>query len=111
MAVREALPLRATNGARRTFPILATELGPVVIAELKLRETAMQMLFAAMLIHTLHAALENREVVFERVSGDHVFLASFRIDGVPHVFLVPVVNGFRDWRTRGQVSRTSDPHP
>jgi hypothetical protein len=30
----------------------------------------MQVLFAAMLINTLHAALENRKVTFKRVSMD-----------------------------------------
>jgi hypothetical protein len=40
LTIREALAFRALERARRTFPILATELGAVVVTELKFREIA-----------------------------------------------------------------------
>ena len=42
----------------------------VVIAEIKFRKIAMQMLFLAMLVHAVHAALEDREHVFDGVGVD-----------------------------------------
>jgi hypothetical protein len=39
----------------------------VVIAELKVGGVAMQVLLAAVLIHTLHPALEDRKEAFQRI--------------------------------------------
>jgi len=63
-AVRETLAFRTLDCKRRTFPVVNAEGGPVVIAEIKFREIAMQMLFFAMLVHAAHAALEDREITF-----------------------------------------------
>src|SRR6185437_7731722 len=42
----------------------------VVMAEVKLRKIAVQMLFAAMLVDAEHAAFEHTEIAFNRVGGD-----------------------------------------
>jgi len=42
----------------------------VVVAELELGHIAVQVALATMLVHALHAALEDREVAFDRVRGD-----------------------------------------
>ena len=47
--------------------VVHAELGAVAVAEIELRQIAVQMLFAAMLIDALHAALEDREEAFDRV--------------------------------------------
>ena len=48
------------------------ESGAVVVTELELGKVAVQVLFAAMLVDTLHAALEDAEITFNRVAVDRV---------------------------------------
>jgi hypothetical protein len=55
---------------RRTFSILDAKARAVVIAEVKFREIAVQMLFADMMIGPNHAALENGKIVFGAVDVD-----------------------------------------
>lgn len=50
--------------------IVDAKLYAIVVAEFKLSQIAMQMFLAAMLIDALHAALENREIAFQRVRMD-----------------------------------------
>ena len=60
-----ALGLSAPVAMQRgTFPVIEAERGARVVAEIKFREIAMQMLLAAVLIDAAHPALENREVAF-----------------------------------------------
>ena len=59
--------------------IIHAERGACVVTKIELREIAVQMLLAAVLINALHAALKNREVAFNRISGHvaaNVFLAT-----------------------------------
>ena len=58
-AVRETLALDTLEGPCRTFPILDAKARAVIIAEVKFREIAVQMLFADMMIGSNHTALEN----------------------------------------------------
>ena len=74
--IRETLASRAFDCKRRTFAIFDAERGAVVVAEIVFRKITMQMLLAAMLIHTTHAALEDAEIAFDRIGMDiaaHVF--------------------------------------
>src|SRR5580693_7722031 len=56
--------------SRGTFHVIYAEPNAIAIAEIVLGEITMQMLLAAMLVDALHAALENREIAFNRVGGD-----------------------------------------
>jgi len=47
--------------------ILAVNGNAVIIAEIELRQIALQMPFGAMLIGTLHAALEDAEIAFDAI--------------------------------------------
>jgi hypothetical protein len=57
--VRETLALSILDGQRRTFPIGNAEGRAVIVAEIKFREIAMQVLFLAMLVGAAHSALEH----------------------------------------------------
>ena len=54
----------------------------VVMAEIKLRQITVQMLFGAVLVGAAHPALEDREIAFDRVGG-HV-AANVFVGGVFH---------------------------
>ena len=51
----------------RASNVVDAERCPVRVAEVKLGEVAMQVLLGAMLIHALHAALEDGEITLDRV--------------------------------------------
>jgi hypothetical protein len=59
LTVRETLASRAFNGKVRAFPIVDAERNAVRRTEIKFQEIAVKMLLSAMLIHALHAALED----------------------------------------------------
>lgn len=80
--VHQSLADGALNRAACAFRVIDLERDPVRIAEIELRQIAVQMLLAAMLVHALHAALEGREEAFDRV----------RMDVAPAVFLGAVVD-------------------
>ena len=61
------MPFSALFGA---LGIVHAERDAVVVAEIKLRKIAVQVLLAAVLIDAAHAALEDREIVFNRVGVD-----------------------------------------
>jgi hypothetical protein len=84
--VRETLAFNALHSKRRTFPIVHTEGNAVIVAEIKFREIAMQMLLIAMLIDAAHTALEDREVAFGRV-GMHIVADVFAA-GMMHRFVI-----------------------
>jgi hypothetical protein len=69
-AVRNALAsdsLRPFGGAGSIIKAVGD---PVVISELEFSQIAMQVLFAAMLVNALHAALEDAEIAFHGVAVD-----------------------------------------
>ena len=82
-AVGEALAHDALEAFRGAFTSLIAKRNAVVVAEIKLGQIAVQCFFAAMLIDALHAALEDREVAFNRVG----------VDVAAHVFVWLVVHG------------------
>lgn len=64
--------------------IVISKFDAVVISEIKFGKVAVQMGFAAMLINTLHAAFENREITFNRVG----------MDEAPCVFFLSMIDAF-----------------
>ena len=61
----------------RTIRVIEARRNAVAVAELELRQIAVQMLLAAMLLHAAHPAFEDAESAFNGVRGDvaaHVFL-------------------------------------
>jgi hypothetical protein len=69
-AVRQALALDTLKSKSRPFPIGNAKAGTIVIAELKLCEVALQMLFAAERVGPAHTALEHAKEVFDVVRGE-----------------------------------------
>ena len=63
----QPLPFRALDGKGCTFSI-GNHAG--VVAKIKFRQIAMQMLLAAMLVDAFHAAFEDREIAFDGVRMD-----------------------------------------
>ena len=68
--IGDALAADARQGASGSAAIVNAVRNTVAIAELKLGEAAMQVLLAAMLIHALHAVLEDGECSLDRVRVD-----------------------------------------
>jgi hypothetical protein len=58
-SIRETPAPYALDGSAHAFPVAVAKQDPVIVAEIKLRQIPMQMLFVAMLIDALHAALED----------------------------------------------------
>ena len=72
------MPDNPCKRVARALLILNAKLRTVAVAKIKLRDVAMKMLFAAMLVDTLHSALEDRIVAFHRIGVDfaaHVLVA------------------------------------
>ena len=67
LPIGEPLADDALNGARGTLYVIYAQPDAVAIAEIELRQIAVQMLLAAMLVDALHAALEDRVVAFDGV--------------------------------------------
>lgn len=99
MGVGEPLTHHTAQQKFRTFGILNTDCRAVAVAEIELREIAMQVLLAAELVHAPHAALEDREIAFDLVSAETVL--GIVADAVEHAAVIgklladlPVVPGF-----------------
>ena len=73
LPVREALAFTAFYGERRTFTIRDVA---SVVAEIKLGQIPVQVLFFAVLIVAAHTALEDAEIAFNGV-GRHVAASIF----------------------------------
>ena len=76
--ISQALTADLLQGAIGALLVIPVQRRAVVVAEVKFREVAVQMLFGAMLIDALHAALEDAEIAFNRVGVDgaaHVLIA------------------------------------
>src|SRR5690606_25873201 len=70
----------------------------VVIAKVKLRQIAMQVLFLAVLIHAAHAALEDRKHILDGVAVDrHAVL-------VPDVLAAGMTHGAVRSRVTGYIT-------
>src|SRR5205823_5917340 len=61
--IGQALSFDATQSAVCALGIIHAQLGAVRVSKVKLGKVSVQMLLAAVLIHTLHAALEHAVVV------------------------------------------------
>ena len=65
--ISQTLALDTDKRVFRALNISNPKFNAVIIAEIKLRDIAMQMSLAAMLIDALHAALEDAEKTFNSV--------------------------------------------
>ena len=63
-SISQALADDPGKSALGTLNILAPQLDAVIIPEIEFREIAVKVLFAAMLVDVLHAALEKTKVAF-----------------------------------------------
>jgi len=84
-SVSEALADNALERVRSARRIINTKRSALIIAEIELREIALQVLFIAMLVGAFHAALEHAEKAFDGVSS-HVVARPF-IVAVVHAFM------------------------
>jgi len=66
-SVGKLLANDTSQGVVSALGIVHTKANPVVVSEIKLSDVAVQMPFAAMLIDTLHAALEDAVEAFKSV--------------------------------------------
>jgi hypothetical protein len=66
-SIGQTLAFDANRQGLGAHLVIDAKAGAVVVAEFELREIAMQVLFSAVLIHALHAALKYREIAFNRV--------------------------------------------
>lgn len=80
--IGRALAFIAIQGDRNASGVVNTEAHVVAMAEVELRQIAMKMALAAMLIDAFHPAIEDREVAFD-VGG---------IGIVPHIFIGVVLD-------------------
>jgi hypothetical protein len=62
--IRETLAIGVLHCKRGTFPVIETKPDPVIVAEIELRQVAVQVLLGAVLIDASHTALEDREIAF-----------------------------------------------
>lgn len=58
LSISQALSVRALDHGKRPVDVAAPEGDPVIVAEIKFREIAVQMFFFAALIIALHAGLK-----------------------------------------------------
>jgi hypothetical protein len=71
--VRETLALDTLHGKHGTFPIIVAESNAVIVAEIKFRQIAVQVLLCTMLVH------EDREIAFRGIDAHiaaHVFFGA-----------------------------------
>jgi hypothetical protein len=90
-SIGETLSNDTFDCALGAFHVIYAEPNAIGIAEIEFAQVAVQMPFAAMLVDTLHAALEDRIVAFNCVGVDdptHVF-ADAVIDGLMHPIFFP----------------------
>src|SRR5713101_344443 len=69
LSVCQTLSICPLDGASGAFRVINPERDPVRVPEIKLIEISLQVFFAAMLIDTDHAALEDREEALNGVGG------------------------------------------
>ena len=95
-SIGEALSNNAFNCTPGALYVIYAEPNAIAIAEVKFREIAVRMLFLAMLIDALHAALEDRIVTLDDVGVDdatHPFVSRM-VDGLMHpIFVAKLVVG------------------
>ena len=74
--VSQTLPYHTAKRSVRTITVVAAKGFAIVIPKLEFGQIAMQIGFAAMLINTLHAALEDAEIAFDcvAVDGGHLII-------------------------------------
>jgi hypothetical protein len=65
LPVCEPFALRAFHGRHGAGLIIKSERDAIAVTKIELAQIAVQMLFAAMLINALHAALENAVVALQ----------------------------------------------
>jgi hypothetical protein len=82
--VRQALAFNTLESICRSFPIGHAKAGTIAVAEIKLREVALQMSFADVVVNANDATLENCEVSFDRVA----------VGSAANVFADAMVNHF-----------------
>ena len=66
--IRQALANDTMQRNARAVRVIEAKRNAVIITELELGKVAVQMLFAAVLEHTFHAALEDAEIALNRVA-------------------------------------------
>lgn len=84
LLIHQALAFDALHGLDGAVDVAIAELDAVIVAEVKFREIAVQMLLAAVLIDAAHPALEDREEALDRI-GLHV---------AADIFVVRMRDGF-----------------
>src|ERR1700683_1954491 len=67
LPIGEPLSDNSFHRSRGALHVIYAKPNAVAIAEIELRQIAVQVLFLAVLINALHAALKDREVAFDRV--------------------------------------------
>lgn len=68
--IGEALALTALDRRNGAIRVIVPKRGTVVIAEVKFRQIAMQMLLGTVLVYAAHSALKDRKIAFNRVGRD-----------------------------------------
>ena len=84
LPVGQSLSDDALNGPFGSLNVVYAQPDPIGIAEIELREIAVQMLLFAVLVDAFHATLENRVVALDGVG----------VDVAANVFVNGVVDGF-----------------
>lgn len=84
--IGQALPNDTTERVICAFVIVSAERLTVAVAEIELGHVAVEMLLGAMLVHALHAPLEDAEIAFDGV-GVHV-AATILTDAVAHELML-----------------------
>lgn len=92
--------LRALQGKRSAVGIVYAKLFTVAVPEIELVQIAMQVGFADVLIHAVHAAFEDREEAFDGIGGDDPFALA------AYVFVRSVFDG----SVRGKVPADAGEH-
>src|ERR1700759_4571475 len=83
--IGDALAFASLHGGDSTGIIRPAQRITTIITEVELREIAMQMLLAAMLINTAHTALEHAKEAFRRI---HMHIAArVFLRGMLHCFM------------------------
>jgi len=80
LLIHQALAFDALHGLDGAVNVAVAEFDAVIVAEVKFREVAVQVLLAAVLIDAAHAALEDREEALDRIG----------VDVTPDIFFVGV---------------------
>lgn len=84
--IGQALTDDTTKCTIRTALIVNAKSGTVAVPEIIFGQISVQMIFAAMLVDTLHSALKDREIAFDGVGVD--FAATVFADAMTHELMV-----------------------